>query len=143
VCVCVCVCVCLCGCSGFKITSYIWFVKILARTHDNVSEWGDMSIRGLLFQCACIIQIQLSVLVYYKADLIIISLKINLSSPWYIWKFAELALNSNHYILSYLTTCATLDISLDVLVYNVSLFCWSLSIADYNSFSCFYFVFNL
>jgi hypothetical protein len=28
VCVCVCVCVCLCGCSGFKITSYIWFVKI-------------------------------------------------------------------------------------------------------------------
>ena len=28
VCVCVCVSVCLCGCSGFKITSYIWFVKI-------------------------------------------------------------------------------------------------------------------
>jgi hypothetical protein len=22
----------------------------LARNHDNVSEWGDMSIRGLLFQ---------------------------------------------------------------------------------------------
>ena len=22
----------------------------LARTHDNVLEWGDMSIRGLLFQ---------------------------------------------------------------------------------------------
>jgi hypothetical protein len=23
----------------------------LARNHDNVSEWGDMSLRGLLFQC--------------------------------------------------------------------------------------------
>jgi hypothetical protein len=35
----------------------------LARNHDNVSEWGDMSIRGLLFQWASTIQIQLSVLV--------------------------------------------------------------------------------
>jgi len=46
-----------------------------------VSEWGDMSIRGLLFQCASTIKIPLSVLVYYKADLIIISLKISLFSP--------------------------------------------------------------
>ena len=29
----------------------------LARNHDNVSEWGDMSIRGLLFQCASTIKI--------------------------------------------------------------------------------------
>ena len=29
-------------------------------------------------------------------DLIIISLKINLFSPWYSWKIAELALNNNH-----------------------------------------------
>jgi hypothetical protein len=29
---------------------------------DNVSEWGDMSFRGLLFQCASTIKIQLSVL---------------------------------------------------------------------------------
>ena len=35
-------------------------------------------------------------LVLYKADLIIISLKINLFSPWYSWKIAELALNNNH-----------------------------------------------
>jgi hypothetical protein len=34
-------------------------------------------------------------LVQYKADIIIISLKINLFSPWYSWKFAELALNNN------------------------------------------------
>ena len=40
------------------------------------------------------IKIQLSVLVYYKAGLIIISLKINLFPPWYSWKIAELALNS-------------------------------------------------
>ena len=30
-----------------------------------------------------------------KADLLIVSLKINLFSPWYSWKMAELALNNN------------------------------------------------
>ena len=45
----------------------------------NVSECGDMSISGLLFQLASTVDIQLSVLVYYKADLIIISLKIKMS----------------------------------------------------------------
>ena len=48
---------------------------------DNVFEWGDMSIRGLLFQWASIIQIQLSMLVWYKSDLVIISMKTNLFSP--------------------------------------------------------------
>ena len=56
-----------------------------------------MSIRRLLFQCASIIKFKLSMLVKYKADLItIISLKINLFSPWYSWKIVELALNNNH-----------------------------------------------
>ena len=45
----------------------------------NVSECGDMSISGLLFQWASTINIKLSVLVYYIADLIIISLKIKMS----------------------------------------------------------------
>ena len=35
----------------------------LVRNPDNVSEWGDMSIHGLLFQGAGTIQIKLSVLV--------------------------------------------------------------------------------
>ena len=35
----------------------------LARNQDNVSEWGDMSIRGLLFQWDSTIKIHLSVLV--------------------------------------------------------------------------------
>jgi hypothetical protein len=35
----------------------------LARNQDNMSEWGDISIRGLLFQWASTIKIQLSVLV--------------------------------------------------------------------------------
>ena len=39
---------------------------------DNVSEWGDMSIRRMLFQRASTIKL---------ADLIIISLKIYLFSP--------------------------------------------------------------
>ena len=45
---------------------------------------------------ASTIKPQLSVLVYYKADLIIISLKINLFSPWYSWIIAKLALSNNH-----------------------------------------------
>ena len=35
----------------------------LARNQNNVSEWSDMSIRGLLFQWASTIKIQLNVLV--------------------------------------------------------------------------------
>jgi hypothetical protein len=35
----------------------------LALNQDNVSEWGGMSIRALLFQWASTIKIQLSVLV--------------------------------------------------------------------------------
>ena len=46
----------------------------LARNQDNVSEWSDMSMRGLLLQWDSTILIQLNVLVWYKADLIIISL---------------------------------------------------------------------
>jgi hypothetical protein len=35
----------------------------LVRNQNNVSEWGDISIRGVLFQWASTIKIQLSVLV--------------------------------------------------------------------------------
>ena len=35
----------------------------LAQNQDDVSKWGDMSIRGLLFQWASTIKIQLGVLV--------------------------------------------------------------------------------
>ena len=45
----------------------------------------------LLFQWASTIKIQLSLLVWDKADLIIILLKINLFSPWSSWKIAEFA----------------------------------------------------
>ena len=41
----------------------------------------------------------------YKADLIIISLKNNLFSPWYSWKVAELALNNNHSLILDLYHC--------------------------------------
>jgi len=58
---------------------------LFAQNQDNVSECGYMSIRGL-FQCASTIKIQLSELVEYKADLITISLTINLFSPWYSCK---------------------------------------------------------
>jgi hypothetical protein len=48
-------------------SKYHWLV----RNQDSVSEWSDMSIRGLLFQDVG----------KNKADRIIISLKINLFSP--------------------------------------------------------------
>jgi hypothetical protein len=54
----------------------------LNKLKDNVSEWGDISTRGLLFLSTSTIKIQLSVLVLYKGDLIIISLKINLFSHY-------------------------------------------------------------
>ena len=47
---------------------------------DNVSKWGNTSIRGLLFQWSSTIKIHLGMLVQYKVDLIIISSKINLFS---------------------------------------------------------------
>jgi hypothetical protein len=70
----------------------------LSRNQDNVSEWGDMSICRLLFQWTSTIKIELSVLPVglVQAELIIISLIINLFSSWYSWKIAELALNNNH-----------------------------------------------
>jgi hypothetical protein len=61
----------------------------LARNQDNVSEWDDMSIQGVLFQWASTQKIK-------EEDLIILSLKINLFPPWYSWKIAELAFNNNH-----------------------------------------------
>jgi hypothetical protein len=52
---------------------------LLPRNQNNVSEWSDMFIRGLLFQLASTITIQLSVLVQNKVDFIIISLKLTCS----------------------------------------------------------------
>ena len=55
----------------------------LARNQNNVSKWSDMSTHGLSsdqLHCSTI-NIHLSMLVKNKADLIIISLKINLFSP--------------------------------------------------------------
>jgi hypothetical protein len=60
-----------------------------ARSQDNVSEWGDMSIRGTV----------VSVREHYKnptkrvgleqSGLTTISLKINLFSSWFSWKIVE------------------------------------------------------
>ena len=71
----------------------------MARNQTNLSEWGNMSIRGLLFQWASTMKIQLNVSVDYKVGLIVISLKFNVFSPWYIWQIDELALNNNNHSL--------------------------------------------
>ena len=66
----------------------------LARNQNKVSEWSDMSTRGLLFQWASTTKIQLCVLIQDKVN--IISSKCNLFLPWYIWKIPQFPLNNNH-----------------------------------------------
>jgi hypothetical protein len=68
----------------------------LTWNQDNASEWGDMSTHGLFFKWASTIKIKLSALDYYKANIIITSLKCNLFSPWYSWKWLTWRLKNNH-----------------------------------------------
>ena len=49
----------------------------LTQNQDNMSEWSDMSIHGMFFQCADTLKIQLCMLVYFKVDTIINSSKCN------------------------------------------------------------------
>ena len=56
----------------------------LARNQNNVSEWSDISTRRLLFQWASTIKIKLGMLVWYKADFIIISLIINSNTEFQV-----------------------------------------------------------
>ena len=63
---------------------------LLVRNQDNLFERGDMSIRGLLFQWASTIQNPT------RRVGLVQSGQINLFSPWYSWKIAELALSNNH-----------------------------------------------
>ena len=50
-------------------------------------------------------------LVEYKAGLNIISLEINMFSPWYSWKIAELALSNNHTLYIYIVCVCVRDIA--------------------------------
>ena len=79
-------------------------------SQDNVSEWSNMSICLLLLQWAKIIKIQISLLVLYKVDIIIISWKTPLYSSWKfltewirpwlsVWRF-----NITHYVVA--STCS-------------------------------------
>ena len=81
----------------------------LAWNHDNVSGWGDMSICRLLLQSTNTIKIQVSLLVYYKEDIIIILLKINLFSPWYSCKIVKLVLSNTHSLITF--TNNSVDVS--------------------------------
>jgi hypothetical protein len=64
------------------------------KNHLNVSkcsDMSDMSTHGLLFQWDSTIKIQLSVFVYYKANIIIISLNVtsscyNIAEKYLIWR---------------------------------------------------------
>jgi hypothetical protein len=66
-----------------------------ARNQNNVSEWRDMSSRGLLSQWAITMNIQLSVLVY-KAVIITISSNITCSCHAIAEPLGHLVINNNH-----------------------------------------------
>jgi hypothetical protein len=62
-----------------------------SQNQDNVSEWGDMSIRELLFQWSNILKknpTKCVGLVQSRPHYHL--MKINLFSPWYSWKIAKL-----------------------------------------------------
>jgi hypothetical protein len=67
---------------------------LMARNQNNGSEWGHISIHRLLFQWANTVKIQLSMLVLYKVDFTIISLKINGFEPTTYRTRGE---HANHY----------------------------------------------
>ena len=70
----------------------------LARNRYNVSEWSDMSTHRLfIFQWVSTIKIELSVLVYYKENIIL--WKYNLFSQKYNWISADFGINNNHTLL--------------------------------------------
>ena len=56
-----------------------------------MSEWSGMSTHGHLFQPTSTIKIQLSVLVWYKANIIVFSSISSLSSQWYIIVFSSIS----------------------------------------------------
>ena len=84
----------------------------LARNQNNVSEWSDMTIHRLLFQWASTLKNPAQHVGLNKADLIIISLKINLFSPWYSWKIAELALTNNHSLTDIQKLCDQIAVAI-------------------------------
>jgi len=61
---------------------------LLARNQNNVSEWSDMSTRGLLFQW-------ISTSSHWK-------LTCSRHDYWYSWTIAKLALNNNHSLTHYI-----------------------------------------
>ena len=70
----------------------------LVWNQDNVSQWISISTRGVFFQLASIIKIQLIVLVWYKGDLAIISSNVTCSCQNIAEKLLSLALNNNHWL---------------------------------------------
>jgi hypothetical protein len=75
-------------------------------TTDMVSRVGWLLLETLT--------LEVDIVQKKQADLIIISLKINLFLPWYRWKIADLALSNNHSLaqnrMSSMMYCLTADL---------------------------------
>ena len=89
------------------------------RDHNNVSEWSDMSTLEPLYEWPSTIKIQLSMLVWYKTD-IIIFISLNITSSWYNWSIAHLTLNT-HSLIHSLTHSLTHNLTGDYYVRNIIL----------------------
>jgi hypothetical protein len=81
--------------AGWHVTPLGHIILILSQPVFALSRlWAVWSGQTKDYEIGTLyMQIQLSVLVKYIADIVIISLKINLFLSWYSWKIAELALN--------------------------------------------------
>ena len=86
----------------------------LAPNQNNVSEWSDLSTRGLLFQWASTMEIQPK-LGWSR------TLKINLFPPWHSWKIAELALNNNQWTNTMQNLTQRVGLVHDIPVANLAL----------------------
>jgi hypothetical protein len=96
---------CLSSYEYFHIVTGVWshiggvmdsVLVLSARSGQNKDYQISICCLGIMWPCLSVdrsftIKIQLTMLVLYKVDLIIVSLKINLFMPWYSRKIAELA----------------------------------------------------
>ena len=87
----------------------------------------DVSTCRLLFQWTSTIKIQMKMLVWYKADIIIISSKCNLFVPWYGWKIVHLELSNIHSLIYLIAPCWTYRKDCNISLWTKSIICeWKL-----------------
>jgi hypothetical protein len=85
--------------SQIPLPNMIYLYKIpQCRSSSKIQKSGLLRVRIIRpsWSDTITIKIQLSVLVLFNAEIIIISSKCSMFTPWYSWKITHLALTNNH-----------------------------------------------